>query len=105
MNTYSNFFRCKTNRLILLLFLLIAVGSVQAQEFLTGLRTNPQIVKIYEAQQNQAQKSKNMLEDEPLLLPFFEDFSNYTGYPNQALFIDKQAFVNNTFAVCKKHTI
>jgi hypothetical protein len=81
-----------------LLGMWIVTGSVQAQEFLTGLQTNPQIIKMNEAH-TQAQKSKNRLDEPPLLLPFFEDFSNYTGYPNQSLFIDKQAFVNNTFAI------
>jgi hypothetical protein len=99
MNINSNFFRGHINRLILLLNILIVSGAVQAQEFLTGLKTNPQIIKLNEVQQHQAQKSKNALDETPLLLPFFEDFSNYTGYPNQALFMDKQAFVTHTFAV------
>jgi hypothetical protein len=76
-------------------FLLLALsGALHAQEFLTGNKINPQIFN--EAKQN---RGKSETEVQPLRLPFFEDFSNYTGYPNENLFIDKQAFVNNTFPV------
>ena len=97
MNIYCNFFPTHLNRVIFLLGLLLLTGTVQAQEFLTGLHTNSQIVKICETQP--FPKSKGDIENTPLLLPFFEDFSNYTGYPNENLFIDRQAFVNNTFAI------
>jgi hypothetical protein len=95
MNIFCKFFSTYSNRIIFLLGLLYLTCAVQAQEFLTGLRTNPQIIKIFETQPLPKSKGENT----PLLLPFFEDFSNYTGYPNENLFIDKQAFVNNTFAV------
>jgi hypothetical protein len=68
--------------------------SVQAQEYLTGIAVNAQIAK--EAQQLHFLKKSKF---EQLFLPFIEDFSNYTGYPNEKFFIDKQAFVNNTFPV------
>jgi len=97
MNTYCNFIRHNLYRTLLLFCLLGMTGSMQAQEFLTGLRTNPQIIK--ENQQQNAFKGKAKSENTPLLLPFFEDFSNYIGYPNEKLFIDRQAFVNNTFPV------
>ena len=69
----------------------------QAQEFLTGNKINPQIYNEALQNPNILKSSKN--ETSPLLLPFFADFSDYTGYPNENLFIDKQAFVNNTFPV------
>jgi hypothetical protein len=79
------------------LFCILSLScSAFAQEFLTGLKTNPQILKI--EKQKGLQKSGKSV-NTPLFLPFFEDFSNYTGYPNQELFIDKQAFVNTTFPV------
>jgi hypothetical protein len=68
-----------------------------AQEYLTGLRSNTQIIKENQKQKSLSYKSKS--ENLPLTLPFFEDFSNYTGYPNEKYFADKQAFVNNTYPV------
>ena len=84
--------RCNFFRASLLLGVICFCSSIHAQEFLTGIGTNTQIIKESEQQQE-----RNI--DTPLWLPFFEDFSNYTGYPNKNLFIDKQAFVNKTFAV------
>ena len=69
----------------------------QAQEFLTGLKTNIQIIK--ESRQYKEHVYKGKTEDQPVLLPFFEDFSNYTGYPDERLFSDKQAFVNNSYPI------
>ena len=98
MNTYYNFIRPHVSKMLLLFFLLGLCAPLVAQEFLTGLRTNPQILK--ETQQHrESSKQKSTVEHAPLLLPFFEDFSNYTGYPNERLFMDKQAFVNNTFPI------
>ena len=37
--------------------------------------------------------------DTVLQLPFFDDFSNYNGYPGSALWLDKYAFVNNAYAI------
>jgi len=96
MNTYC-FIRRNLYKTLLLCCFLAFTGSMQAQEFLTGLGKNTQIIK--EAQQHKERLFKSKAENESLLLPFFEDFSNYTGYPNEKLFIDKQAFVNNTFPI------
>jgi len=68
------------------------IGTSYAQEFLTGLSKNVEILKQAKELSHQAKK-----ENTPIFLPFFEDFSNYTGYPNDNLFVDKQAFVNQTF--------
>jgi len=81
-------------------FILLVLGlssSIYAQEFLTGSRIDPQIFK--DAKQTNGMFLTGKSESQPLLLPFFEDFSNYTGYPNENLFIDKQTFVNNSFPV------
>ncbi|MCL2434565.1 MAG: T9SS type A sorting domain-containing protein [Lentimicrobiaceae bacterium] len=98
MNTYYNFIRPLVSKILLLFFLLGLCAPLGAQEFLTGLRTNPQIIKENQ-QHREIFKQKSTAEHAPLLLPFFEDFSNYTGYPNEKLFMDKQAFVNHTFPV------
>jgi len=98
MNAFCNFIRLNSGKILLLFGLLGLCTPLVAQEFLTGLGKNPQIIKEAQ-QQREIFKKKSTIEYAPLLLPFFEDFSNYTGYPNERLFIDKQAFVNNTFPV------
>lgn len=64
-----------------------------AQEYVTGLTHNAVIAK----------SAKNKIEsnrtESAVMLPFFDDFSNYTGYPKSSLWIDQQAFVNQTFPV------
>jgi len=98
MNAFCNFIRLNSGKILLLFGLLCLCTPLVAQEFLTGLGINPQIIKEAQ-QQKEIFKQKSTTEHAPLLLPFFEDFSNYTGYPNERLFIDKQAFVNRTFPV------
>ena len=82
----------------LVLFLFLGWGgTIYAQEFLTGSRMNTPILK--EAKQNKDFFLSSKTNSQPLLLPFFEDFSNYIGFPNERFFIDSQAFVYNTFPV------
>lgn len=82
------------NHLIKLLFFLLLVPFfAQAQEQLTGLRQNPIIVRA--AAHYKARKQ----EPTAVKLPFREDFSNYVGYPDSTLWLDRYAFVNNTFAI------
>ena len=66
-----------------------------AQEYLTGIGTNTQIVK--KIQEQKAFSAKSSAKNKPLFLPFFEDFSNHTCFPDEKHFTDKQAFINNTY--------
>ncbi len=75
---------------------LLLNGFLFAQESLTGLYYN------YQA----AQHAKNIRNHkttfiyyEPITLPFVDDFSNYRGFPDTALWIGNQAFVNDNFAI------
>jgi len=97
MNIFCN---TKWRFYFMALFFILGTGlcyTARAQEFLTGVGKNPQIIK--EAQQQKQHLFKGKSSEKQLFLPFFEDFSNYTGYPNADLFIDNQAFVNRTFPV------
>ncbi len=73
---------------IVFLLACLCLNVMQAQEVLTGLSHNPSLTK---------QKKECTKNATPVNLPFFDDFSNYTGYPKAALWKDRQAFVNNTF--------
>lgn len=65
------------------------------QERLSGLSSNPIIAKEAIHYKLSTPKSINT----PLVLPFIEDFSSNIGYPNEIKFIDKQAFINNTYPI------
>lgn len=65
------------------------------QERISGLSSNPIIAK--EAIQYKLSTPKSI--NTPLVLPFIEDFSSNIGYPNEMKFIDKQAFINNTYPI------
>jgi len=99
MKIYFNSLKQIYTRITIALFLLFGgwTSSVQAQEFLTGMKTNPKIYK--ETKRDPHIPLCGKAENLPLLLPFFEDFSKRVGYPNEMLFVDKQAFVNQTFPV------
>jgi len=97
MNTYIYIMQKQLIKTFFLFCLFGLSGSLFAQEFLTGLKTNPQLQDEVRKQRNTQKSGKT--ENTPIWLPFFEDFSNYTGYPNENLFVDKQAFVNTSFPV------
>lgn len=83
-------------RILILLFAICLVPSLlQGQEKLTGLKQNTTLVKLSKEYVPQ----KDHRSQSALKLPFFEDFSNYTGYPNPELWLDRTGFVNNTFAI------
>jgi len=57
------------------------------------------VIKKAHKQLPKQQKSSEFIYYEPILLPFIDDFSDYTGYPDTALWIGRQAYVNQSFAV------
>ena len=63
-----------------------------SQEMLTGIAQNTAIVKA-------AKKGLPTRSATALKLPFVDDFSNYTGYPNPSKWFDRQGYVNRGFAV------
>ncbi len=91
MNNYL-----KMNKLphiiIALATFVISISSLQAQEVLTGLTANKQIAR-------EASKQRPMPSRTAVQLPFVDDFSNYTGFPNPALWSDRSAYVNRSFAL------
>lgn len=76
--------------LLIIFVALLGVNLSFAQEILTGLRHNPVLMN---------KQKNNTKSTTPVYLPFFDDFSNYTGYPKSSLWNDNQAFVNNSFPV------
>ena len=84
--------------MVLLVGLLAFTQWGYSQEQLVPLGGNDVIKKAHKQLPKQ-QKSTQFIYYEPIGLPFVDDFSNYTGYPDTALWIGKQAYVNQSFAV------
>lgn len=83
----------RTFILSLLSVCLLAPATLSAQEILTGVTQNSVVAKAYKTHPEKGSR------DISVRLPFVEDFSNYTGYPNSGLWLDRKCFVNNTFAI------
>ncbi|MCB2220835.1 MAG: hypothetical protein KQI35_10615 [Bacteroidetes bacterium] len=69
------------------------------QEYLTGIGGNGVIKKFQKQhQQNHIPLKSKFLSILPLDLPFYDDFSIMTVYPDTNRWIDNEAFINSTFA-------
>ena len=75
---------------ILCLFLIPFIAS--SQEMLTGVSQNAAVVKA-------SKKGFPMRSGGAVNLPFVDDFSDYSGYPDPQLWADNQGYVNTGFAV------
>jgi len=76
--------------------LLLLTCSVLAAQSLQGLQENP-VIKKYLIDSPFSLKSAT---DDPLLsLPFFEDFSTLSVFPDPAKWADHYAFINSSFAI------
>ena len=75
-----------------ILCLLLIPFSLKSQEMLTGIVQNPVVVKA-------AKKGTPVRSGQSVRLPFVDDFSNYSGYPDPKLWQDDLAYVNTGFAV------
>lgn len=72
---------------------LLIPSTLTAQEYLTGITQNSILTKLYK--QSVPKGDGNVA----VRLPFVDDFSNYTGYPNNTLWKDRKCFINNTYAI------
>ncbi|MCU0459964.1 MAG: T9SS type A sorting domain-containing protein [Bacteroidales bacterium] len=90
----------KNTRVIYILLSLLLTINSSAQEIITGLMRNRQVA---EAQATSPRAAASVLKaataEEPVPLPFSDDFSADTIFPSTARWSDMQAFVNNTFSV------
>ena len=78
---------------IILSLILINISWAYSQEIITQLSTNPQLVSQYRA------KNKLKASTVSLKLPFIDDFSNYTGFPDSNLWMDNYVYINTQFAI------
>jgi len=80
------------------LIFLFSVNFSFGQEKIAGLQVNG-IVKNYYQNLSKSKKLKGAQATDTLELPFFEDFSKNTVFPDSKLWADHFAFVNNTYCV------
>ena len=78
---------------ISIILLLLSSHVASSQEVITGLLRNLQL-----NQKTFRPQLKNATADEPLALPFIDDFSRDSLYPSTERWADRQVFVNNTFS-------
>ncbi len=79
---------------ILIVLILFIVNNLFSQEIITTLNSNPQLFNKSKVKHSHL-KSAN----QSLHLPFFDDFSNYTGYPDTNLWKDNYVFINKQFGL------
>ncbi len=84
-----------SGRLILYILIpFITLETSSAQEVVRGLLTN----RALKTANDKASHSRKELLSTPLELPFFDDFSGHTIYPDQGKWTDNSVFINNTFS-------
>ena len=80
--------------LLNIILVFFCLTSVNAQEVVTGLQTNSQVRSAWE----KSDKRKKIIAVDTLELPFFDDFSKLTIYPDQSKWLDNFVFINNTYS-------
>jgi hypothetical protein len=84
--------KIKTN-ILLQLFLLLFVSMAYAQENVVPLNFNGEQIK------NKGKHTTSRNKTTSLSLPFFEDFTSYSGYPDNTVWVDREIYTNNTMCV------
>ena len=85
----------KHTRIICLLLPALLTLNASAQEIITGLVRNRQLEPAPPAHT----VLKSATAEEPVSLPFSDDFSGDSIYPSTARWSDLQVFINNTYSV------
>lgn len=87
------------NLLIIPILLLICMSGI-SQEVILELQTNPAIRSRVTTQgESLPWKASGIVSDEPVMLPFFDDFSSKDPLPSLTRWQDQFAFINTDYAV------
>jgi len=84
-------------RIIILFLFTFSVFKLNAQEVLSGLSQNPQLVNYKEIPNKETLNFKGNTNE--IHLPFIDDFSYNTLFPKEAFWASKSVFVNRSYAV------
>ena len=74
------------------IFLDACLINTPAQEVITGLQSN------YSITSNILKENKGFTSSDTLLLPFFDDFSGHSIFPDSKKWTDNYVFINNTYS-------
>ena len=80
--------------LVNIILFIFSLAPVKAQEIVTGLQSNIQVRSAWE----KSEKKKGITAADTLELPFFDDFSKVTVYPDPTKWLDNFVFINNTYS-------
>ncbi len=83
---------CMNKKIFFSFFFLLVILNIKSQEIISGLNRNHEL-------KHQEAFVKNIIIDySPVTLPFVDDFSNYTVFPNSNLWIDNYVFINSNYS-------
>lgn len=85
----------KHSKTLYLLIATLLTFEVSAQEVITGLLRNKQVMEA----RSSGIILKSIAAEEPVAIPFIEDFSKDTIFPSTSRWSDIQVFINNTYSV------
>lgn len=77
---------------LFVIFLNACLVNTPAQEVITGLQSN------YSITSNILKENKGLTSSDTLLLPFFDDFSGHSIFPDSKKWSDNFVFINNTYS-------
>ena len=81
------------------IFILCGIALIQSQEYISGLTTNP-VIKDYQLKLNNLVQHKSIEGSLPVLsLPFYDDFSEISIYPDTLKWADNEAYINSDYGV------
>ncbi len=83
---------------IIISILLTGFQSIIAQEVLTGLTKNPEIINASKSIKNHNNSIKGNLNNE-IRLPMIDDFSEPILFPNEKYWSSRNTFINRSYAV------
>jgi hypothetical protein len=76
------------------IFLNSCLVSILSQEVVTGLQSNYRIIHNAE----KFKESRGLVSADTLVLPFFDDFSGHSIFPDSNKWTDNYVFINNTYS-------
>ena len=82
---------------LLTILAIILFFGLEAQEILSGLQYNESVRHRAEQDLSESSALKAGIQSATVSLPFFDDFSRYSLYPDEKLWIGKSVFVNKDF--------
>jgi hypothetical protein len=74
--------------------LYVSQGYISAQEVISGLQSNYSIT----SKSNLIKERRALTATDTVSLPFFDDFSGYSIFPDKKKWIDNFVFINNTYS-------